>query len=89
MLDFGFEVGMAMGRSGLAKRASTWADWWDVGVLARSFFVGREVRWEVDVGMDSGMGSDIFTGGMWCCSSVARLAFKMRSADVVVRKFGQ
>lgn len=46
-------------RSGLAKRASTWADCWEVGVRAR-FFVGRWERRSEEVGMDSGMGSDIF-----------------------------
>ena len=49
---------MLISRSGFAKRASTCADCWDAGVRAR-FLVGRCERRSADVGMDSGIGSDI------------------------------
>lgn len=49
-------VGMEM--SGLAKRASSWVAWAEVGVRARRLR-GRRERGSADVGMDSGMGSDI------------------------------
>lgn len=44
---------------GFAKRASSWADCWDDGSRAR-FLVGRWEWREVEVGMDSGMFSDMF-----------------------------
>ncbi len=47
-----------MGRSGWAKRASSWADCWETGVRAR-FLVGRWERRSELVGMDSGIGSDM------------------------------
>jgi len=49
---------MAMLRSGFAKRASTDEACSPRGVRAR-FFVGRFERGSADVGIDSGMGSDI------------------------------
>ena len=53
-------------RSGLAKSASTCCDCWDSGVRAR-FLVGRWDLRSEDVGMDSGIGSDIFAmwSGVW------------------------
>ena len=49
-----------MGRSGFAKRASTCADCCDVGVLLlRAFLTGRWERRSAEVGMDSGMFSDM------------------------------
>ena len=53
---------MAMGRSGLEKRLLIWLACWDVGVRA-SRLVGRLERGSEEVGMDSGMGSDIGGGG--------------------------
>ena len=47
-----------MGRSGLAKRALIWDACWWVGVRARRF-VGRLERGSEEVGIDSGIGSDI------------------------------
>lgn len=55
-LERAVEVGMGM--SGFAKRASSWVAWAEVGVRARRF-KGRRERGSEDVGMDSGMGSDI------------------------------
>ena len=53
--------------SGLAKRASTWADCWDVGVFWRlRFLSGRLERWSWEVGMDSGMGSDMVVFDFGC-----------------------
>ena len=52
------EGGMEISRSGLAKRAVTCAACWVVGVRARRF-VGRLERGSREVGMDSGIGSDI------------------------------
>jgi hypothetical protein len=52
------EPGMWMLRSGFAKRASTWDAWAVRGVRAR-FLVGRCERGSAEVGIDSGMGSDI------------------------------
>ena len=52
------EGGRGMSRSGLAKRAESWVACWVVGVRARRF-VGRLERGSWDVGIDSGMGSDI------------------------------
>jgi hypothetical protein len=52
------DEGMAMLRSGFAKRASTDEACSPRGVRAR-FFVGRFERGSADVGMDSGMGSDM------------------------------
>ena len=49
---------MVISRSGLAKRASTCWFCWEVGVRAR-FLVGRWERWSREVGIDSGIGSDI------------------------------
>lgn len=45
-------------RSGFLKRLASCADCWDVGERAR-FLVGRWDRGSIDVGMDSGMFSDI------------------------------
>ena len=52
------EEGREISRSGLAKRASTCADCCVVGVRAR-FLVGRWERRSEEVGMDSGIGSDM------------------------------
>ena len=52
------EVGRGISRMGLAKRAESWVACWVVGVRARRF-VGRLERGSWDVGIDSGMGSDI------------------------------
>lgn len=59
-MDFGSEEeeGMWMGRSGWAKRAVTWEARAARGVRAR-FFVGRCERGSAEVGMDSGIGSDM------------------------------
>ena len=68
-MDLGFEEGILISRSGLAKRASTCADCCEMGVRAR-FFVGRLERGSADVGMDSGMGSDmlVFRLEFWMLS---------------------
>lgn len=58
MLDLGFEEGILISRSGFAKSASTCADCCETGVRAR-FLVGRLERGSADVGIDSGMGSDM------------------------------
>jgi hypothetical protein len=52
------EEGLGMIWSGLAKRASTWEAVWERGERAR-FFRGRLKRGSAEVGMLSGMGSDI------------------------------
>lgn len=57
-MDLEFEEGMWISRSGFAKRASTWADCAEEGVRAR-FLVGRCERLSAEVGMDSGIGSDM------------------------------
>ena len=49
---------MWMSRSGLANKASTCEAWAVRGVRAR-FLVGRLERGSAEVGMDSGMGSDM------------------------------
>lgn len=52
-----------------AKRASTAWDWAPEGVLARRVRLrGRWERGSAEVGMDSGMGSDIVIvgGKVWC-----------------------
>ncbi len=49
---------MAISRSGLAKSASTWLACWVLGVRAR-FLSGRLERGSWDVGIDSGIGSDM------------------------------
>ena len=49
---------MWMSRSGLEKRASTDEAWPSRGVRAR-FFVGRLERGSAEVGIDSGMFSDM------------------------------
>lgn len=64
------EVGMGMSRSGLAKRAVTWEACWEVGVRARRLR-GRLERGSWEVGMDSGMGSDIWRDSKWFDRSVA------------------
>lgn len=53
-------MGLEKSRSagGLAKRASTLLACADTGVRAR-FFVGRLERGSAEVGMDSGIGSDM------------------------------
>lgn len=50
--------GMRISRSGFLKRDDTWAACSVRGVSAR-FFIGRVVRGSEEVGMDSGMFSDI------------------------------
>lgn len=51
------EAGRGMSREGLAKRASTSEE---RGVRGRArFLIGRRERGSEDVGMDSGIGSDI------------------------------
>ena len=77
-------------RSGFAKRASTWADCWEVGVSVRVFLVGRPERWEVLVGMDSGIGSDIFGGGCmyvgwWSAVGLGSASHLWRSSRVEMR----
>jgi len=52
--------GMRISWSGLANRASSCAAVWDLGERAR-FLVGRLERGSAEVGIDSGMGSDILT----------------------------
>ncbi len=54
--------GIGMSRSGFAKRASTWDACCVTGVSARRLR-GRLERGSWDVGMDSGMGSDILKSG--------------------------
>ena len=53
-----------MSRSGLAKSASTCEACCVTGVRARRLR-GRLERGSEEVGMDSGMGSDISVGGDW------------------------
>jgi hypothetical protein len=55
--------GMRISWSGLANRASSCAAVWDFGERAR-FLVGRLERGSAEVGIDSGMGSDILMG-LW------------------------
>ena len=52
-------MGITISRSGLAKRAVTCEACWLVGVKARRL-VGRLERGSCEVGIDSGIGSDIF-----------------------------
>lgn len=71
----GREIGMGMGMSGLDIRVEMRVAWWEravavvgvlvweeeeEGLLGRSLLVGRWEWWEWEVGMDSGIGSDIF-----------------------------
>lgn len=56
---------MGMSRSGFAKRASTWEACAVRGVRAR-FLVGRLERGSAEVGMDSGIGSDMVGGRSEC-----------------------
>ena len=59
-------VGMRISRSGFAKRASTWEVWRFVpGPPIARFLVGRLEREEIEVGMLSGMFSDIVAGGQY------------------------
>ena len=51
-------LGMAMSRSGFANKASTWLACWVTGVRARRLR-GRLERGSWEVGMDSGIGSDM------------------------------
>ena len=55
-------AGMTTSLSGLAKRASSEAACWVVGVRARRL-VGRFERGSWEVGIDSGIGSDIAGAG--------------------------
>ena len=55
------EVGIRILRSGFAKRAVTWLACCETGARARRFR-GRLERGSWDVGIDSGMGSDIIVG---------------------------
>ena len=57
-LEATLEAGMGMSRSGLENKAVRWEACWLVGERAR-FLVGRLERGSIEVGMDSGMGSDI------------------------------
>lgn len=69
--DLGSEVddeGMEISRSGLAKSASTCADCWSDGVWRARFLVGRWERRSAEVGMDSGIGSDMFVLRLLCSS---------------------
>ena len=52
------ELGIGMSRSGLAKSAVSCVACWLVGVRARRL-VGRLERGSWEVGIDSGIGSDI------------------------------
>lgn len=55
------EAGSVISREGLAKRVVRAEAWAETGVRAR-FLRGREVRLSKEVGMDSGIGSDILVG---------------------------
>ena len=57
-LESALEPGMWISRSGFAKRASTCEACAERGVRAR-FLVGRLDRGSAEVGIDSGIGSDI------------------------------
>lgn len=62
------EMGMWISRSKgcFSKSAVTAAVWAATGVRGpRAFLRGRRERGSAEVGMDSGMGSDI-VGGLWC-----------------------
>ena len=61
---------MRISWSGFAKRAVRVAAWAETGVRAR-FLVGRLERGSWEVGIDSGIGSDIVVawGNIGCCSS--------------------
>lgn len=75
-----------MAASGLAKRASTWEAWAETGVRARRL-MGRRERGSADVGIDSGMGSDIFGcfGEADCVVEVVEAAIKKGDAGAVTR----
>jgi len=60
------EVGMIISWSGLEKRCEIWDAVWDFGESAR-FFRGRLERGSAEVGMDSGIGSDILSGVEGSC----------------------
>lgn len=55
---------MGMSMSGFAKSASTWLACAETGVRARRFR-GRLERGSADVGMDSGIGSDMVGLVLW------------------------
>ena len=55
-----------MSRSGFANRAST-CEAWASRVVRRRFLVGRFERGSAEVGIDSGIGSDIVVVREWCC----------------------
>lgn len=57
------EEGSSIGRSGFRNRASSLEAWRLVGVVARARFRGRWERRSWDVGIDSGMFSDMFLRG--------------------------
>jgi len=48
-----------MTRSGFLKSWLSCADCWEVGFIRRFFFCGREDLGSIEVGMDSGIGSDM------------------------------
>ena len=56
--------GKGMETSGFAKRASSWFAWAETGVRARRLR-GRLERGSADVGIDSGMGSDMMGWVSW------------------------
>lgn len=58
------DSGIFISRSGCEKRLVSVAAWRDVGVSVegRIRFVGRWERGSIEVGIDSGIGSDILRG---------------------------
>lgn len=69
--------GIRISWSGLAKRASSCAAVWDLGERAR-FLVGRLERGSAEVGMLSGIGSDIaVVCGVWCSESLLILSSRV------------
>ena len=60
------DVGSLISVSGFAKSAVSWEACWETGVKAR-FLRGRLERRSADVGMASGMGSDMVVRlmGVW------------------------
>lgn len=70
-----------MSRSGLEKRADSWLACCVVGVRARRL-VGRLERGSWEVGIDSGMGSDIVTVEVIVCAFRAGRTIAAESSSV-------
>ena len=78
-------LGMRISRSGFAKRASTWEVWMFVpGPPIARFLVGRLEREEIEVGMLSGMFSDI-VGRRSVCVAERREWYRCGRVDELYR----